>query len=77
MTRPGLSEVVVIAADEFRRLKGNHAGQALIDAIQSSPCGETNIEPERMVLAVRNVLRIPVDRDRSFRFHVTTDSGFA
>ena len=77
MTRPGFSEVVVIAADEFRRLKGNHTGQALTDAIQPSPCGETNIEPERRVLPVRNVLRIPVDRDRSFRFHVTADSGFA
>ena len=54
VTVHGRDEVVVIAADEFRRLKGNHTGQALIDAIQSSPYRETNIEPERMVLPVRN-----------------------
>lgn len=46
----GRDEVVVIAAEEFRRLKGAHTGQALIDAIQSSPHRELVIEPARVPL---------------------------
>jgi len=55
VTVHGRDEVVVIAADEFRRLKGNHTGQALIDAIQSSPYRGTEIEPRRTPLPVRDV----------------------
>ena len=51
----GRDEVVVIAAEEFRRLKGDLTGQALIDAIQSSPYREINIEPERAPSPVREV----------------------
>jgi hypothetical protein len=51
----GRDEVVVIAAEEFRRLKGSHTGKALIDAIQSSPYRDVNIEPARMPLPVRDV----------------------
>lgn len=55
VTVHGRDEVVVIAADEFRRLKGNHTGQALIEAIQSSPYRGTEIEPRRAPLPVRDV----------------------
>lgn len=55
VTVHGRDEVVVIAADEFRRLKGNHTGQALIEAIQSSPYRGTEIEPRRTSLPVRDV----------------------
>jgi prevent-host-death family protein len=55
VTVHGRDEVVVIAAEEFRRLKGNLTGQALIDAIQSSPYRDTDIEPSRAPLPVRDV----------------------
>jgi hypothetical protein len=55
VTVHGRDEVVVIAAEEFRRLKGGATGQALVDALQSSPDRETSIEPERMRLPVRDV----------------------
>ncbi len=55
VTVHGRDEVVVIAAEEFRRLKGSHTGQALIDAIQSSPYRDTNIEPSRAPQPVRDV----------------------
>jgi prevent-host-death family protein len=55
VTVHGRDAVVVVAAEEFRRLKGNHNGQTLIDAIQSSPCREIDIEPLRTTPTVRDV----------------------
>lgn len=55
VTVHGRNEVVVIAAEEFRRLKGHVTGQALIDAIQASPHREVEIEPRRAALPVRDV----------------------
>jgi prevent-host-death family protein len=55
VTVHGRDEVVVIAAEEFRRLKGSRTGQSLIDAIQSSPYRDADIEPGRMSLPVRDV----------------------
>ena len=55
VTVRGRDEVVVIAAEEFRRLKGNLTGQVLIDAIQASPYRDTEIEPSRTPLPVRDV----------------------
>jgi prevent-host-death family protein len=55
VTVHGRDEVVVVAAEEFRRLKGDRTGQALIDAIQSSPYRGTKIEPAPMSLPVRDV----------------------
>jgi prevent-host-death family protein len=54
VTVHGREEVVVVAADEFRRLKGEPTGQALIDALQSSPFREIEIEPERIRLPERD-----------------------
>ena len=55
VTVHGRDEVVVIAAEEFRKLKGSHTGQALIDAIQASPYRDVNIEPSRLPLPVRDI----------------------
>ena len=55
VTVHGRDEVVVVAAEEFRRLKGSYSGQTLIDAIQSSPYREIEIEPQRAILPVRDL----------------------
>lgn len=55
VTVHGRDEVVVIAADEFRRLKGSYSGQALIDALQASPHRQIDITPERIRMPVRSV----------------------
>ncbi|MGD1015835.1 MAG: type II toxin-antitoxin system Phd/YefM family antitoxin [Roseiarcus sp.] len=47
VTVHGREEVVVVAADEFRRLAGERTGAALIAAMQASPCREIDIEPSR------------------------------
>ena len=51
----GRDEVVIIAAEDFRRLSGAHNGRELIAAIQSSPYRETEIEPTRLAMPVRDV----------------------
>lgn len=55
VTVHGRDEVVVIAAEEFRRLKGSVTGQALIDAMQASPYRDVDIEPKRATMPVRDV----------------------
>lgn len=51
----GREAVVVISAEEFRRLKGDRSGQALVDAMRASPQQNIDIEPERLPLPVRDV----------------------
>jgi prevent-host-death family protein len=55
VTVHGRDEVVVISADEFRRLNGGVTGQALIDALQASPSREIDIASVRSVMQVREV----------------------
>jgi prevent-host-death family protein len=55
VTVHGRDEVVVIAAEEFRRLKGDLTGQALIAAMQASPHRDIDIEPRRTRMPVRKV----------------------
>lgn len=55
VTVHGRDEVVVVAAEEFRRLKGSHSGQTLIDAIQSSPYREIEVVNQRTTPPVRDV----------------------
>jgi prevent-host-death family protein len=55
VTVRGRDEVVVISADEFRRLKGDLTGEALIAAMQASPDRELDIAPERTAMPVRKV----------------------
>jgi prevent-host-death family protein len=55
VTVHGRDEVVVLSAEEFRRLKGTQTGAALIEAIQSSPYRDLEIEPSRAAMPVREV----------------------
>lgn len=52
----GSDDVVVISAREFRRLKGDFTGEALIAAMQASPYRHLDIEPERSAMRVREVV---------------------
>jgi hypothetical protein len=52
----GRDEVVVIAAEEYRRLKGDLTGRALVAAMQSSPHRDLDIAPERVPMPVRDVV---------------------
>ena len=53
VTVHGRDEVVVIAAEEFRRLKGDAAGDVLIAAMQASPHRNIDIEPARAPMPTR------------------------
>ncbi len=55
VTVHGRQEVVVVAAEEFRKLKGERTGAALIEALQGSPVREIEIEPQRFRATVRDV----------------------
>jgi prevent-host-death family protein len=55
VTVHGRDEVVVLAAEEFHRLKGDRTGEALVAALQASPYREIDIEPRREQLPVRDV----------------------
>jgi len=55
VTVHGRDEVVVVSAEEFRRLKGERSGDALIDAMQASPHRDIDIEPKRDRMPVRGV----------------------
>jgi prevent-host-death family protein len=56
VTIHGRDEVVVISAETFRRLSGTETGQALIDALQSSPYRDFDIEPSGEPMPVRDVI---------------------
>lgn len=56
VTVHGRDEVVVLSAEEFRRLKGDLTGEALIVAMQASPHRDIDIETKRAPLPVRDVL---------------------
>jgi len=53
VTVHGCGEVVVVAAEEFRRLKGDLTGEALVAVMQTSPCRDIDIEPRRSRMPVR------------------------
>jgi prevent-host-death family protein len=55
VTVHGRDEVVIISAEEFRRLKGDRTGKTLIAAMQDSPYRNIDIAPERTPLPVREV----------------------
>jgi prevent-host-death family protein len=55
VTVHGRDAVVVISAEDFRRLKGELTGQALIAAMQASPHPEIEIQPGRARMSVRDV----------------------
>jgi prevent-host-death family protein len=55
VTVHGRDEVVVIAAEEFRRLKGSATGAALIAAMQASPYRQIDIASGRVRPPVRDI----------------------
>ena len=55
VTVHGRDEVVVIAAEDFNRLKGERTGALLIAALQASPFRDVDIEPRREPMPVRDV----------------------
>jgi prevent-host-death family protein len=56
VTVHGRDEVVVISAEEFRRLKGDLTGKALIAAMQASPHRDVDLEAERAPMPVRETV---------------------
>ena len=55
VTVHGRDEVVVISAEEFRRLKGDLTGESLIAAMQALPHRDIDIEPGRAPMPVREI----------------------
>lgn len=55
VTVHGRDEVVVIAAEDFRRMKGDVTGEALIAAMQASPYRDVDIAPQREPMPVRDI----------------------
>jgi prevent-host-death family protein len=55
VTLHGRDAVVVVDADEFNRLKGARSGELLIEALQSSPHRQVEIEARRAAMPVRTV----------------------
>ncbi|HEY2137064.1 MAG TPA: type II toxin-antitoxin system Phd/YefM family antitoxin [Xanthobacteraceae bacterium] len=55
VTVHGRDEVVIISAEEFRRLNGELKGDALIAAMQASPFRDIDIEPKRDRMPVREI----------------------
>ena len=55
VTVHGRDEVVVVSSKEFRRLKGERSGEALIAAVQASPYRDIDIEPKRDRMPVRGI----------------------
>ena len=55
VTVRGRDAVVIVSAEEFRRLKGERSGEALIAAMRASPHRDIDIEPKRAPMPVRGV----------------------
>lgn len=55
VTLHGREAVVVVDAGEFNRLMGPRTGELLIEALQSSPHRQIEIEPRRSAMPVRTV----------------------
>ncbi len=55
VTVRGAREVVIVTAEEFRRLKGEITGQTLVDALAASPLRDVDFERVSMKSPVRDV----------------------
>jgi prevent-host-death family protein len=55
VTLHGRDAVVVVDAEEFRRLTGARTGQLLVEAMRSSPHREIDLTPARVAMPVRDV----------------------
>lgn len=56
VTLHGKEAVVVVDAEEFRRLTGPRTGRLLVEALQASPHRDIEIEAPRMAMPVRDVV---------------------
>jgi prevent-host-death family protein len=54
VTVHGRDAVVVVSAEEFRRLKGAQSGQALIEVMRTSPHREIDIFPAGEAMPIRD-----------------------
>jgi prevent-host-death family protein len=55
ITVHGREEVVVVSVEEYRRVKGEPSGQALVEVLQDSPLPDISIERVRTRSGVRGV----------------------
>ena len=55
ITLHGREAVVIVDADEFKRLQGQRSGELLIEATQASPHPRVDIAPPRAAMPVRAV----------------------
>jgi prevent-host-death family protein len=55
VTVHGRDEVVVISAEEFRRLRGEPTGAALVAAMRAAPAGGLRLDRPRELSPVRKV----------------------
>lgn len=55
VTVHGRDAVVVVSAEEYRRLEGGRTGAALIAAMQASPSRDMELEPRRDAMPVREI----------------------
>jgi prevent-host-death family protein len=55
ITVHGREEVVVISVEEYRRVKGQQTGQALVDLLQDSPLRDVDFAREPVYPSVRDV----------------------
>src|SRR5436190_23074736 len=55
ITVHGREEVVVVSVEEYRRVKGQPTGQALVNLLQDSPLREISMDRTRTRSHVRNV----------------------
>ena len=55
VTVHGSEEVVVVSAEDYRRLTQSQTGEALIAAMQASPYRDIDLEPKRSRPPVRGV----------------------
>lgn len=56
VTVHGREAVVVVSAEEYRRLKGERTGAALIRAMQAAPSSESTLELPSAPMPVRDVV---------------------
>ena len=55
ITIHGREEVVVLSADEYRRVKGKRSGQALVKLLQGSPLRDVDFDRQPTRARVRGV----------------------
>ena len=55
VTVHGRDAVVVLDADEFRRLQGDRSGALLVEAMQASPHRDIDLAPQRGPMPVRKI----------------------